>query len=119
MPPCDLCWYQRIFMYPLVLIFSVAIVKKDYKIHDYVLPIAIIGTIYAFYHVLLQEGILSEDLSKCISGVPCTDESNVIFGPITIPLLSLNSFVVIDLSMLYLKFVRKDHLTNGTKTNPA
>jgi disulfide bond formation protein DsbB len=118
LPPCDLCWYQRVFMYPLVLIFTVAIIKRDPKVYNYVLPVALIGTAYAFYHVLLQEGIINEDITKCISGVPCTDESNVIYGIITIPLMSLLSFLTIDVLMLYLKYFKVDHLTNGTNTKP-
>jgi disulfide bond formation protein DsbB len=118
LPPCDLCWYQRIFMYPLVLIFTVAIVKRDHKIHDYVLPIALIGTMYAFYHVLLQESIITEDITRCLSGVPCTDESNRIIGFITIPLLSFIAFLFIDLSMLYLKYFDQDSSTKGTNTKP-
>jgi disulfide bond formation protein DsbB len=107
LPPCELCWFQRIFMYPLVVLFAVAIIKKDHKVHQYVIPIALLGTFYAFYHVLLQEGLINEDITKCISGIPCADESNVIYGIITIPFLSLLSFLAIDLMMFYVKYFKR------------
>ena len=95
-------------MYPLVALFAVAIIKKDYKVYQYVIPIAIVGTVYAFYHVLLQEGLINEDITKCLSGIPCAGESNRIYGIVSIPLLSFLSFFAIDIMMLYVKYTTKD-----------
>ncbi|MBI2034293.1 MAG: disulfide bond formation protein B, partial [Candidatus Levybacteria bacterium] len=51
--PCILCWYQRIMMYPLIIIIAVGILRKDKKLYQYVLPMSIIGMLIAFYQILL------------------------------------------------------------------
>src|SRR3989338_1350997 len=48
--PCKLCWYQRILMYPLVLVFLIAWLKKDKKVYIYALPVAVLGALIALYH---------------------------------------------------------------------
>ena len=53
--PCVLCWYQRIFMYPFVLWLGIAVVKKDYRIASYSLPIASIGACISLYHYAIQK----------------------------------------------------------------
>ena len=52
--PCLLCWYQRILMYPLIIILGVAIFRKDKNAAYYVLPMSIMGVAIAFYQYLLQ-----------------------------------------------------------------
>jgi len=94
-PPCDLCWYQRIAMYPLVVIFIVGIIKKTSDVHLYALPLAITGAIVAFYHNLLYYNILPESAAPCIQGVSCTTKYIEFLGFITIPLLSFIGFLVI------------------------
>src|SRR5579864_5425272 len=71
-PPCILCWYQRILMYPLVLIIAVGILRKDKNLPHYVLPLSAIGTIIAVYHNLLYMNIIPESLAPCVAGVSCT-----------------------------------------------
>ena len=105
--PCVLCWWQRIFMYPLVLILAVGIIQKDKKIYNYVLPMSILGGIIAFYHVLLQKGIIPEALGPCTQTVPCVTKFTGYFGFITIPVMALTAFIVITLCMLYYKKIKK------------
>jgi len=108
-PPCILCWYQRIFMYPLVFLIFIGIIRKDKNLPFYVLPLATIGAIIAFYHNLLYYGIISESFAPCVLGVSCTTKFIEFFGFITIPFLSLCAFLVIIASMLvYLKLERRD-----------
>src|SRR3989338_8671049 len=71
-PPCILCWYQRIFMYPLVIILAVGIWKKDKNVHLYALPLSITGLIISIYHNLLYYKILPESAAPCILGISCT-----------------------------------------------
>ena len=97
--PCVLCWYQRILMYPLVLIIAVGILKHDKKLYQYVYPLSILGFLIAFYHVLLQNGILPESVAPCVLGASCTTKYVGYFGFITIPLLSLVAFTVINICM--------------------
>ena len=100
--PCMLCWYQRIAMYPLVVILAVGILRKESKIYQYVLPFTIVGGLIALYHVLLYYKVFPEAESSCRAGVSCTTEYIEWFGFITIPLLSLLAFTFITACMLVL-----------------
>jgi disulfide bond formation protein DsbB len=103
--PCVLCWYQRILMYPLIAIITVGILRKDKGLPAYVLPLSIPGMFIALYHVLLQKGILPESVAPCVLGASCTTKYIGYFGFITIPVMSLTDFTVINLCMfLYLKW---------------
>lgn len=109
--PCSLCWYQRILMYPLVLIFAVGILRKDKNLPFYVLPLSILGWFIALYHVLLQKGILPEAIAPCTIGASCLTKYTGYFGFITIPVMSLTAFTIINICVfIYLKWGRK-HLT--------
>lgn len=98
--PCTLCWYQRIAMYPLVLIIGLGIIKKDRNFLNYALPLSIIGGATAFYQNLLYYNVISINLAPCVSGVSCTTRYIQLFGFMDIPLLSLASFVVITAALL-------------------
>ncbi|GAB6523458.1 disulfide oxidoreductase [Bacillus cereus] len=102
LPPCDLCWYQRIFMYPLVLIIGVGIYKKDSNVNGYALPFSILGLVLSLYHILIQT-FPSLSVSSCKIGVSCTTDSLNLFGFITIPMLSFLGFLIISI-LLYPKF---------------
>ena len=102
-PPCVLCWYQRILMYPLVIIIPIGILKKDQNFPLYVLPLGILGIIVALYHNLLYYNIIAESATPCIQGVSCTTKFIEWFGFVTIPLLSLLSFIIIVICMLVYK----------------
>ena len=103
LPPCILCWYQRILMYPLVVIIGVGILTRDIKkLPYYVLPLSIIGIFVAAYHNLLYYNIVPEAITPCQLGVSCTTKFFEWFGFVTIPLLSLLSFVAIAVVMTYL-----------------
>ena len=93
--PCKLCWWQRICMYPIAAIMSVAILKKDNKAFMYVLPLSIFGSLLAFYHTLLQAGIIKETLISCtIDGaVSCANKQINWFGFMTIPFMSMVAFI--------------------------
>jgi disulfide bond formation protein DsbB len=94
-PPCILCWYQRILLYPLVLIIPTGIILKDKNLPYYVLPLAIVGAMIGIYHNLLYYKVLPESIAPCSQGVSCTDEQINWLGFISIPLLALGAFVVL------------------------
>lgn len=98
-PPCVLCWWQRIFMYPIVLTLIIGIIRRDRLVHLYVLPAAIIGWSIALYHSLLYYKIIPDTLAPCSTGVSCTTKYLEYFGFVTIPLLSFIAFSVIILCM--------------------
>lgn len=99
--PCLLCWYQRIAMYPLVIVLAVGILTKDKKLPAYALPFSIIGAGIAFIHILVERGIISEASLPCRVGVSCSTKYVNYLGFITIPLMSFVAFVVITL-LVYL-----------------
>lgn len=107
LPPCTLCWYQRIFMYPLVFIIPIAIVKKDKNLPLFVLPLVIIGGIISLFHNLLYYGIISESQAPCAAGVSCTTKFFEWLGFVTIPFLSLVAFVLIAVLMVILLLPNK------------
>lgn len=99
-PPCVLCWYQRILMFPIAIILAVGLFRKDKKVYTYVLPLSILGIIISSYHNLLYYKLIPESIQPCIAGVSCTTKFFEWFGFITIPFLSLTAFVVITITML-------------------
>ena len=101
--PCSLCWYQRIFMYPLVFLFSMNLLFPDDKIFKYAFPLVVIGLIISIYHNLLMFKIIPEKLSPCISGVPCSVDYINWFGFITIPLLSFFSYTIVFILLIMYK----------------
>ena len=103
LPPCALCWYQRVFMFPLVLIFFVGLFPFDRNAIKYALPIAIAGWGTAFYHFLLYSGFIPESIQPCSQGVSCSETYLDMFGFLTIPLLSLISFSAIIVLLIILK----------------
>ena len=101
--PCALCWYQRIFMFPLVLIFIAGLFPFDKNIIRYTLPLASVGWGFAFYHYLLYSGFIPESIQPCSQGVSCSETYLDLFGFITIPMLSLISFSMIIVLLFVLK----------------
>lgn len=107
--PCLLCWYQRIAMYPLVLILAIGISRKDKNVVWYALPLSIIGTVIAVYHNLMYYKIIPQEIAPCEIGASCFTKYIDWFGFITIPLLALIAFVIIDVILyLYLTYTKKD-----------
>ena len=88
--PCVLCWYQRIFMYPLVIIFLVGLFPLDRSVFRYAFPVALIGWGFAIYHYLLYSGYIPENLQPCDKDASCAEINLELFGFITIPLLSID-----------------------------
>jgi disulfide bond formation protein DsbB len=91
-PTCTLCWYQRIFMFPLALILPLGLFPYDRRIVRYALPLAACGWGIALFHVLLVGGVIPESVQPCTQGVPCSQTFVRYFGFVTIPLLALVAF---------------------------
>jgi disulfide bond formation protein DsbB len=101
--PCVLCWYQRICLFPLVLILGAGLLSFDKNVVKYSLPLAAAGWLTALYHTLLYSGIIPESIQPCSQGVSCTEEYIDLLGFITIPMLSLLSFSAIIALLLILQ----------------
>lgn len=93
--PCVLCWYQRVCLFPLVLVIAIGLFPFDRSVVKYALPLSIAGWLTAIYHNLLYVGIIPESMQPCSLGVSCTEEYIDLFGFLTIPMLSLISFSII------------------------
>lgn len=93
--PCSMCWYQRIFMYPLVLIFLINLLYPDDKLFKYSMPLVATGLFFSIYHNLLMFDIIPASVVPCVSGVPCSTEYINWFGFITIPLLSFIAYFLL------------------------
>jgi disulfide bond formation protein DsbB len=103
LPPCVLCWYQRIAMYPLVIIIGIGIATRDSRMRNYALPVCLIGLAVSIYHNLLYYRIIPESLAPCVQGISCTSKQIEWFGFITIPLMALTAFVGLALCLLFYK----------------
>ncbi|KMK76269.1 MULTISPECIES: disulfide oxidoreductase [Alkalihalobacillus] len=101
--PCEFCWYQRIFMYPLSIILGIAVFNSDFNIKKYVLPLSIIGGSISFYHYLMQKVPSIGAIKPCANGVPCNVQYINWFGFITIPFLALVAFSLITLLLIFIK----------------
>ncbi|PZU85516.1 MAG: disulfide bond formation protein B [Shinella sp.] len=102
--PCNLCWFQRAFMFPLVFILGAAALLNDGIVWRYALPTAVAGWLVAAFHNLLYFGIVPESIKPCADGPSCSDSNMTIFGTLPLPLLSL---VVFSLIIVLLVAIRK------------
>jgi disulfide bond formation protein DsbB len=94
-PPCNLCWYQRVALYPLVAVIAVGIASADTGWKKYAWPLVLTGLAIAVYHNLLYYDLIPQGITPCTEGVPCDARQLELFGFITIPLMSLAGFVAI------------------------
>ncbi len=107
MMPCLLCWYQRIFMFPLALILGMAAFVEDRRGAVYALPLALGGAAMAGYHSALIAGWVPKWWVPCGTGPSCSEQSLEILGGIQIPWLSLAAFIaIVILLFVYLRKTR-------------
>ncbi len=93
--PCVLCWYQRIFLFPLVVVLARGLFPFDRGAVKFALPLAALGWIVAAFHNLVYIGIVPESLQPCAKGVSCKEEYLNLFGLFSIPALSLLAFTTL------------------------
>lgn len=93
-PPCDLCWYQRLFIYPVALIIMTGLFLKSQQTNQFVTPFISIGLIISIYHNLVYYKII-QVIVPCSESAPCTAQQLNYLGFITIPLLSLMGFITL------------------------
>jgi disulfide bond formation protein DsbB len=93
-PPCELCWYQRIAMYPLVPLLGIAAWRRDTAIRPYATVLAALGAAVSAYHVLLER-FPTLASSGCDPTNPCTLIWVRRFGYLTIPAMALTAFLLI------------------------
>ena len=102
--PCILCWYQRIFMYPIPLLLYISMIKNDTSIKPHVIILSTIGAIIAIYHYFIQLFPESHILPcEAFSPVSCTEGYTFYFGYISIPMMSATAFILIIILLLLAK----------------
>ncbi|CEG23526.1 Disulfide bond formation protein C [Planococcus massiliensis] len=107
--PCTLCWIQRIFMYPLVLVIGIAYVQKNVRIAVTTLVFSVIGGCISLYHYGLQKLDFLSDSAPSCGQVPCTGQYINWLGFITIPFLALTAFILLaGMSMYLLKTLKEE-----------
>jgi disulfide bond formation protein DsbB len=115
LPPCVLCWYQRIAMYPLILIFGFAIYRKSREVLWPAFIMVPIGWLIAVYHNLLYFNILPEAAAPCVAGISCTSRMPGLLGTVPIPLQALVGFSI--LLILLIIIWRTSSNSNGETQN--
>lgn len=107
--PCYLCWFQRIFMFPLPFIFGVAIWTHDRKIVKYTLPLVLVGMLIAAYQSFIYYFGNTANIPCDASGVSCYQELVSVFGGyISVPTLSLSGFFGLFAILLVAHFYKKE-----------
>lgn len=104
--PCKLCWYQRIFMYPQVVLLAIALWKRDRGIAPYILALSVIGALIAAFHyseqvlAVLYPAVIDPNVPCDITGESCRSTPFFHFGYITIPTMALTAFVLNSIGSL-------------------
>ncbi|GEM_PF-45675 len=93
--PCELCWFQRIGMYPLSVILVIALARKDRGVGVYVLPLAGAGALVSLYHYMVQRFPDLQSGGACNPAFPCTDTLVWEFSFISIPYMAMSGFMLI------------------------
>ena len=88
--PCELCWYQRICMYPLTIVLFIAAWRRDTNVWRYVVPLAVVGALIAAYHTQLQA--FPKQTTFCSVNNPCTTRYVWEFGFVSLPFMALSAF---------------------------
>lgn len=104
--PCGLCWLQRVFLYPQLVLFVLAVWWRDHRIADYSIALSFIGGAVALYHHFIQMG--GNSVLPCpASGVgDCAKRFLFEFDYITFPLVAFSSFTLLIIIMLFVRMKR-------------
>jgi disulfide bond formation protein DsbB len=100
LPPCKLCWYQRIAMYPLAAILVVGAIRRDWGVRPYALTLGLLGPIISIYHYLIERFPDWESSTSCEPSNPCNITWFFRLHYISIPMMALSGFVFVDTVLL-------------------
>lgn len=94
--PCELCWYERICLYPLSIITLLAALASDFRVARYLLPLPFVGACIAVYHLLVEQRVVGQS-NACLVSAPggCATKWIDEFGYVTIPTLALTGFLLL------------------------
>jgi disulfide bond formation protein DsbB len=92
--PCEMCWFQRICMYPLSLLLLFLAAHGDNRAARYLVPFPVIGGAVSVYHILIENHVVATP-AACEVGAGCTVKWIDYFGYLTFPTLALTAFVLL------------------------
>jgi disulfide bond formation protein DsbB len=103
--PCELCWFQRICMYPLSITTLLMALADDRRAARYLLPLPLVGAGLSTYHLLVENGVVKQE-QACLFSAPggCATKWINEFGFVTIPTLALTGFVLVFAALLFSAF---------------
>jgi disulfide bond formation protein DsbB len=100
-PVCELCWYQRIALYPLVVVLAMSLFPFNPGVVRTASVLVVLGWFIALFQVLLVAGIIPENVQPCVQGIPCSETHISLLGFLNIPVLSLLTFSVIGVLLFF------------------
>ncbi len=112
--PCELCWFQRIAMYPMAVILPLAVLRRDTNVMPYALTLAGVGFAISAYHVQVQW--FPDRSNACAIAAPCSAKWVEAFGFVTIPQMAALSFLIIVL--LSVVFICDNRHRRGVNSEP-
>jgi disulfide bond formation protein DsbB len=98
--PCELCWYQRIVMYPLVIVLGVAALRRDRMVWVSALVFVAIGAPLSLYHWLVERVPTFEETSSCSAFAPCSSPWFERWGFVTLAWMAMSAFLLIGVLMV-------------------
>jgi disulfide bond formation protein DsbB len=103
--PCELCWFQRICMYPLSIATLLMALANDHRAARYLLPLPFVGAVISTYHLLVENGVVKQT-QACLLSAPggCATKWINEFGFVTIPTLALTAFALVFAALLFSAF---------------
>ena len=106
--PCSLCWWQRVLTYPLLILFAVALKKRDRSVFSYVLPLSVVSAVIALYQSYANLGGASILPCTAVGGA-CSKVFVLEYGFLTIPLMSLTVALYFILGTLFSRNYEKNN----------
>jgi disulfide bond formation protein DsbB len=108
-PPCELCWIQRIFLYPQLILFGMELYKKDKSIIDFSIVFAILGSMVSIYHIFVEAGLTEGPAcaSPSNGGVSCAVRYIYEFGYVTMPIMALTLSLFIIILLINYKYISR------------
>jgi Disulfide bond formation protein DsbB len=109
--PCHLCWYQRIMMYPLVLVLGVGVLRSDPAVWRFAIPLPVLGFVISAYHVLIQLRP-SIQVTQCDASAPCSARYVAVYGFVSIPVMAGAAFLLITALLLSVRSIQDSESTD-------
>jgi disulfide bond formation protein DsbB len=117
--PCELCWYQRILMYPLVIVLGVGWLRRDRKAWIMAAPFVVIGAPVSLYHWLVERVPSFAEGSSCSIVAPCTAPYFEKLGFVTLAWMCLSSFLLIGVLLVVAALAARQEATRELAENRA